>query len=685
MATLWTAPDSLRRHLTIRLVLVVTVLSLVVSAIAFYGSRQIVHSLSRSLITQTLNHIEARLSQFFAPVIHTLQIARSWGKGGHLDHAHPDALAKLFQPVISEYPHISAALIADSKGQEFMLLQRPDRWVNRITRHEEWSGRSQWGEWTGDRPDTLQYEWRQLDYDPRQRPWFQGATSRYKQMQTVPDLFTSAEGIHWTPPYTFFTTQEPGITAAVVYEDTGSVTRVIGLDILLSDISKFTTSLSISSNGMVTVLTEDNRLVGLPRYGPFTDPATWRNALLKHPEELNLALASDAGHAFDARPVGDTTPIRFTSDGEVWWAQGRAFALTKDAHLNIAVLIPESDLLTDVSVMITVIIGVTLVVLALSLLRVNAFAKRLSRPIEALVKQSERISQGDLYPTTPIASSIEEVRRLADAHETMRQGLQSLMKLERDLQLARQIQQDTFPRTLPNVPGYTLAAWSDPADATAGDTYDLIGIRAASDGEGFNLVTDEVDRAAFLLADATGHGVGPALSVTQVRAMLRMAVRLGAPLHDIAVHLNEQLGTDLSEGRFITAWLGILDRPSHQLLCFSAGQAPLFHYRAQSHSIDVLAADAPPFGVNPTLSGAIPVQIALEVGDIFLVISDGIIETRNGDGQVYGQERIKMLLMEHRDLSAQDWMALLVAELLRFSQQKHALDDRTAVVLKRLR
>ena len=135
MATLWTAPDSLRRHLTIRLVLVVTVLSLVVSAIAFYGSRQIVHSLSRSLITQTLNHIEARLSQFFAPVIHTLQIARSWGKGGHLDHAHPDALAKLFQPVISEYPHISAALIADSKGQEFMLLQRPDRWVNRITRH----------------------------------------------------------------------------------------------------------------------------------------------------------------------------------------------------------------------------------------------------------------------------------------------------------------------------------------------------------------------------------------------------------------------------------------------------------------------------------------------------------------------------------------------------------------------
>lgn len=679
----WLSPDTLRRHLSNRLVFVVILLSIVIGAIAFYGSREIVRSLSSNLITQTLNHIQARLDQFFAPITHTLQVARSWGRAGLLNLDHPEALTKLIQPIIGEHPHISAALVADSRGQEFLLLKRPDRWVNRLTQREKWGPKSKWAEWETQRPDNLEYEWRELDYDPRLRPWFQGATLRYKQMQTVPDVFASSEGIHWTTPYTFFTTREPGITAAVVYEDTGSVTRVVGFDILLRDISRFTTGLSVSSNGMVTILTADNRLIGLPRYGPFAAPETWNDALLKQPEELQLPLATDAHRAFTQRSENDTSPLRFISRGEAWWAQARAFHLTQDTHLNIVVLIPESDLLTEVRVMVTVIAGATLIVLALSLFRVNAFARRLSRPIEALVKQSERISQGNLRPTLPIESNVVEVRRLTEAHESMRKGLQSLMKLERDLQLARQIQQDTFPRELPDVPEYSLAAWSDPAETTAGDTYDVIGIRTTDTGEGYNLVTGSVERVMFLLADATGHGVGPALSVAQVRAMLRMATRLGAPLLDIAVHLNEQLGTDLTEGRFVTTWLGLLDRPLNQLLSFSAGQAPLFHYQADKAAVQVLGADAPPFGVNPTLGGATPVRINLKPGDIFLVISDGIIETRDANNQAFGLDRIKSILLEHHQRNAGDWMALLTDKLLVFSQQTHAADDRTAVIIKR--
>ena len=87
------------------------------------------------------------------------------------------------------------------------------------------------------------------------------------------------------------------------------------------------------------------------------------------------------------------------------------------------------------------------------------------------------------------------------------------MRLERDLQIARQIQQGTFPDALPAIGGFDLVAWSEPADETGGDTYDVIGRSAGS--------------VLFLLADATGHGIGPALSVTQVRAMLRNGPRSG--------------------------------------------------------------------------------------------------------------------------------------------------------------
>ena len=99
-------------------------------------------------------------------------------------------------------------------------------------------------------------------------------------------------------------------------------------------------------------------------------------------------------------------------------------------------------------------------------------------------------------------------------------------KLQRDLQLARQIQQSTVPTLLPRLAGFGLAAWSEPAEETGGDAFDVIGFRTGHATAG----DDEADRALLLLADATGHGIGPALAVTQLRAMLRMAARLGADL-----------------------------------------------------------------------------------------------------------------------------------------------------------
>jgi phosphoserine phosphatase len=94
------------------------------------------------------------------------------------------------------------------------------------------------------------------------------------------------------------------------------------------------------------------------------------------------------------------------------------------------------------------------------------------------------------------------------------------VKIERDLAVAREIQMNVLPRELPKYPGYDLAAASVPAEETGGDIYDVVPVADASS-------------CVLLLADATGHGIGPALSVTQVRAMLRIAVRLGARLRDV--------------------------------------------------------------------------------------------------------------------------------------------------------
>ena len=315
-----------------------------------------------------------------------------------------------------------------------------------------------------------------------------------------------------------------------------------------------------------------------------------------------------------------------------------------------------------------------------------------SRPIEALVRQSDRISRGDLEPGKPVDTNVREVQQLAQAHDRMRHGLQSLMKLERDIQLARQIQQSTFPDRLPVVRGYEIDAWSEPADETGGDTYDVIGYtydvigyERARDGRRGARLTHRADRAVFLLADATGHGIGPALCVTQIRAMLRMAVRMGEDLLTIVRHLNDQLCADLPDARFITAWLGELNGRDHTLVSFSAGQAPLLRYDAARDEVEVLNADMPPFGVLDDLEIQLPDPIDMNPGDIFAVISDGVFEAVNDENEQFGLARVVEVLSLHHRRSPAQILSSVRETLAQFTGGAPAADDRTAIILKRTR
>ena len=94
-----------------------------------------------------------------------------------------------------------------------------------------------------------------------------------------------------------------------------------------------------------------------------------------------------------------------------------------------------------------------------------------------------------------------------------------------------------------------------------------------------------------VLGDATGHGIAPALSVTQMQAMLRMAFRLGADLETAFVQVNNQLAETLADDRFITAFIGVLDPATHQLRFHSGGQGPILHFRAADATLRALQAD----------------------------------------------------------------------------------------------
>ena len=202
-------------------------------------------------------------------------------------------------------------------------------------------------------------------------------------------------------------------------------------------------------------------------------------------------------------------------------------------------------------------------------------------------------------------------------------------KLDRELALARDIQTALLPRESPAVPGYDIVGLSRPAEQTGGDTFDFI---PAPDG-----------RWVVLLGDATGHGIGPALSVTQVRAMLRIALRLGAPIDDAYRHINDQLVDDLSANRAVTAFLGILDPRVNEVLFHAAGQAPILHWHAATGTFEWLGATSMPMGFFTHRKPQRARRLSLEPGDVLGLLTDGVYECEDESGQPLGTAGVEEL------------------------------------------
>jgi len=197
------------------------------------------------------------------------------------------------------------------------------------------------------------------------------------------------------------------------------------------------------------------------------------------------------------------------------------------------------------------------------------------------------------------------------------------------------------------------------------------------------LSVENADRALLLLADAAGHGVGPALSAAQIRAMLRMAVRSGTSLEHIVHNVNQQLCDDLFGGRFITAWLGVIDAESGSLTSFSAGQAPLLHFHADEQRTEVLEADTPPFGILRDLPVPTSSERVMKPGDIFAVLSDGIFENTNASGEQFGIQRAVDVIVRDHEGTAGLIVTRLRQALAQFTPGMRPLDDRTAIIVKR--
>ena len=269
-----------------------------------------------------------------------------------------------------------------------------------------------------------------------------------------------------------------------------------------------------------------------------------------------------------------------------------------------------------------------------------------------------------------IAGFLGSQAGVAMQRQTLLDHFAEKQKIQRDLNIARSIQQGLLPREQPLAAGFDIAGWNKPADETGGDFFDFFSL--------------DDDHLSVTLADATGHGIGPALVMAEARALLRAVLLRSTSLSRAVTDVHDLLCLDMPEGRFVTAFCGILNVSTATLEFLSAGQGPILRFHAASGLIEDLPAQGLPLAFVPGVIYDQPTTVMLAAGDLLVLLTDGFYEWERADGEGFGSDRVCELIRTHADRSATDLIAILYEEVRRFADGSRQLDDLTAVIVKRL-
>ncbi len=376
--------------------------------------------------------------------------------------------------------------------------------------------------------------------------------------------------------------------------------------------------------------------------------------------------------------------IVFQADGEKYLGQVIGLDLENRLSGRFVIAASLDQALLPLKRLQQEIIIAALLAVVLSLVACRYLTALIIKPVEELLAGTQRISEGNYDHPVKIARA-DELGKLARSFNQMAQGLGErarlleerfkMVKLEEDLEVARRIQQDLLPKELPAVPGYDLAVFSHAAEQTGGDIYDIVELPCYGPGTPPILI---------LVADATGHGIGPALSVTQMRSMLRVGIRFTTDLSRVLDAINLQVCQDLDANRFITAFVGILNPAANTLQYLSAGHGPMVVRRARDNSAQLLMPTGMPLGISPKMRNESVCTMRFEPGDQMVILTDGFHETLNKSGRTYGVERLLAFMQSTKAQESEAWIKALLEETQKHSEGLKQADDRTAVVLKRL-
>jgi serine phosphatase RsbU (regulator of sigma subunit)/CBS domain-containing protein len=260
-------------------------------------------------------------------------------------------------------------------------------------------------------------------------------------------------------------------------------------------------------------------------------------------------------------------------------------------------------------------------------------------------------------------------RRIEAAVAELRQANEQLLARDADmlynLRAAGRLQTRVLlPHAPPARPDLHWAIHFAPLDHLGGDYYDFS--------------TLDADRVGFLIADASGHSIPAALVAVMTHFAFEQAAAGATPPGDVLTAMNRQL-QDLTEERFVTAWYGVFDCQAGRLRFATAGHPPPLVFRSADRGVSPLGGRGFMIGIVP---GEVYTEREIELGpgDKIVFYTDGLVESRNEIGELFGTDRLARCLSEHGREGPDEIMRAVLARRAEFGGTAPLTDDLTVAV-----
>jgi serine phosphatase RsbU (regulator of sigma subunit) len=259
----------------------------------------------------------------------------------------------------------------------------------------------------------------------------------------------------------------------------------------------------------------------------------------------------------------------------------------------------------------------------------------------------------------------EEIELCLNAIRTSLNYRLTSESVKNELEQAVQIQQSLLPSIPPIIPGYQIAAKSQPAELVGGDLYDYYSL--------------DDNTLGFCIGDASGHGLPAALMVRDVITGLRMGLAKEMTMIHTLKKLNSVIYQSVYSAKFVSLFYAELERNGSLLFANAGHPSPLLFDGENFQTLD-------PTGI---VIGAFPnldisrSYIRIHPGSIFVSVTDGILERKNGRSELFEVERLKSVIVENKDENADSLLYKIFEAAYSFGKGKKWEDDATVLVIKK--